>query len=95
MAFARRHLFWTFLMAWLWYHLRKASQTLAQTSDIAHRLCWWCSSIERITSCASVNVWDDVVTCLCPAQLRDLYGPLLACVTATKTAYEAMMAQHR
>ncbi|KAJ9525795.1 hypothetical protein QJQ45_009333 [Haematococcus lacustris] len=27
-------------------------------------------------------------------QLKDLYGPLLACVTATKSAYEAMVRQH-
>jgi hypothetical protein len=27
-------------------------------------------------------------------QLRDLYGPLLACVTATQTAYMAMVKQH-
>ncbi len=28
-------------------------------------------------------------------QLRDLYGPLLACVTATKSAYSALVRQHR
>eukprot|EP00878_Enallax_costatus_P004346 GHUV01004581.1.p2 GENE.GHUV01004581.1~~GHUV01004581.1.p2 ORF type:complete len:196 (+),score=65.93 GHUV01004581.1:1905-2492(+) len=27
-------------------------------------------------------------------QLRDFYGPLLACVTATKSAYDAMVRQH-
>eukprot|EP00879_Flechtneria_rotunda_P008158 GHRR01008546.1.p1 GENE.GHRR01008546.1~~GHRR01008546.1.p1 ORF type:complete len:157 (+),score=52.66 GHRR01008546.1:1428-1898(+) len=27
-------------------------------------------------------------------QLRDFYGPLLACVTATKSAYDAMVKQH-
>ncbi|KAG1673642.1 hypothetical protein FOA52_013306 [Chlamydomonas sp. UWO 241] len=27
-------------------------------------------------------------------QLREFYGPLLACVTATKSAYEAMVKQH-
>lgn len=27
-------------------------------------------------------------------QLRDLYGPLLACVTATKSSYDAMVRQH-
>ncbi len=28
------------------------------------------------------------------AQLSDLYGPLLACVTATKSAYTALVRQH-
>ena len=28
------------------------------------------------------------------AQVRDLYGPLLACVTATKSAFDAMVRQH-
>ena len=27
-------------------------------------------------------------------QVRELYGPLLACVTATKSAFEAMVRQH-
>ena len=27
-------------------------------------------------------------------QVRNLYGPLLACVTASKSAYEAMIRQH-
>ncbi len=27
-------------------------------------------------------------------QLRDLYGPLLACVSATQHAFNAMVAQH-
>lgn len=27
-------------------------------------------------------------------QLRDFYGPLLACVTTSKTAYDAMVRQH-
>ena len=28
------------------------------------------------------------------AQLKELYGPLLACVSATKSAYDAMVRQH-
>ncbi len=28
------------------------------------------------------------------AQVRSLYGPLLACVTASKSAFEAMVHQH-
>ena len=28
------------------------------------------------------------------AQVRSLYGPLLACVTASKSAFEAMVRQH-
>ena len=27
-------------------------------------------------------------------QVRDLYGPLLACVTASKSAFDAMVRQH-
>jgi molybdopterin synthase catalytic subunit len=29
-----------------------------------------------------------------PDQVRSLYGPLLACVTASKSAFEAMVRQH-
>lgn len=30
----------------------------------------------------------------CVPQLRDFYGPLLACVSATKSAFNAMVRQH-
>lgn len=30
----------------------------------------------------------------CTMQLREFYGPLLACVTATKSAYNAMVKTH-
>ncbi len=29
-----------------------------------------------------------------PVQVRNLYGPLLACVTASKSAFDAMCRQH-
>ncbi len=32
--------------------------------------------------------------CASASQLRDFYGPLLATVTATKSAYDAMVRQH-
>ena len=42
--------------------------------------------------------WHAEVGLLAPLlphiQVRHLYGPLLACVTASKSAYEAMIRQH-
>ena len=43
--------------------------------------------------CAAYNP-DLPPTAATALQLREFYGPLLACVTATKSAYDAMLKQH-
>ena len=38
---------------------------------------------------------DNVLrTCVRSSQVKELYGPLLACVTASKSAFDAMVRQH-
>jgi hypothetical protein len=49
---------------------------------------------QRCSMCLHRHSSNTSMHAPCPLQLRDFYGPLLATVTATKSAYDAMVRQH-
>jgi hypothetical protein len=74
--------------------LNKQPPTSALFNSHAHA--WTCSPSSlshRCHHCQCLHTHSVVFPHT--SQLRDFYGPLLACVTATKSAYIALIRQHR
>ncbi len=56
-----------------------------------HKCMYFCHGVGRSTRSTG---WSLTWASHCATQLREFYGPLLACITATKAAYDAMVKQH-
>ena len=67
-----------------YYHTKVSDERKQRIDRINEQVCWLPVHFLPIIDCA--------VCCGC--QLREFYGPLLSCVSASKSSYDAMVRQH-